>query len=91
MPNSKNPAVGRSNKNYDPKYSAKGGPSKGGPARGGSAPGSKSPGHRGHHDDAAAPKKARWNAGERADRAAGRPAAAGVLRRRQHPDRAVSG
>ncbi|TFB91694.1 DEAD/DEAH box helicase [Cryobacterium sp. HLT2-28] len=69
MPNSKNPAVGRSNKNYDPKYSAKGGP-----ARGGSAPGSKSPGHRGHHDDAAAPKKARWNAGERADRAAGRPA-----------------
>ncbi|TFD79466.1 DEAD/DEAH box helicase [Cryobacterium fucosi] len=73
MPNSKNPAVGRSNKNFDPKYSAKGGPSKGGPARGGSAPGSKSPGHRGHHDDAAAPKKARWNAGERADRAAGRP------------------
>ncbi|TFC03071.1 DEAD/DEAH box helicase [Cryobacterium mannosilyticum] len=69
MPNSKNPAVGRSSKNYDPKYSAKGGP-----ARGGSAPGSKSPGHRGHHDDAAAPKKARWNAGERADRAAGRPA-----------------
>ncbi|MDJ0323693.1 DEAD/DEAH box helicase [Cryobacterium sp. PH31-AA6] len=68
MPNSKNPAVGRSNKNFDPKYSAKSGPS-----RGGSNPGSKSPGHRGHHDDAAAPKKARWNAGERADRAAGRP------------------
>ena len=72
MPHDKNPAVGRSNKNYDPKYSAKGGPSKGA-ARSGSAPGSKSPGHRGHHDDAAAPKKARWNAGERADRAAGRP------------------
>jgi superfamily II DNA/RNA helicase len=73
MPHSKNPAVGRSNKNYDPKYSAKGGPSKGGPSRGGGNPGTKSPGHRGQHDDVAAPKKARWNAGERADRAAGRP------------------
>jgi superfamily II DNA/RNA helicase len=74
MPNSKNPAVGRSNKNFDPKYAAKGGPSKGGPARGGANSGSKSPGHRGHNDDAGAPKKARWNAGERADRAANRPA-----------------
>ncbi len=52
-------------KNFDPKYSAKGGPSKGG---------SKSPGHRGHNAAEGAPKKARWNAGERADRAAGRPA-----------------
>ncbi|TFC99636.1 DEAD/DEAH box helicase [Cryobacterium sinapicolor] len=51
-------------KNFDPKYSAKGGPSKGG---------SKSPGHRGHNAAEGAPKKARWNAGERADRAAGRP------------------
>ncbi|TFB98892.1 MULTISPECIES: DEAD/DEAH box helicase [unclassified Cryobacterium] len=68
MPTSNNPAVSRSNKNFDPKYAAKGGPS-----RGGSNNGSKSPGHRGYQADAGAPKKARWNAGERADRAAGRP------------------
>jgi superfamily II DNA/RNA helicase len=68
MPTSNNPAVSRSNKNFDPKYAAKGGPS-----RGGSHNGSKSPGHRGYQADAGAPKKARWNAGERADRAAGRP------------------
>ena len=51
--------------NFDPKYSAKGGSFKGS---------SKSPGHRGHNAAEGAPKKARWNAGERADRAAGRPA-----------------
>ncbi|TFC46622.1 DEAD/DEAH box helicase [Cryobacterium sp. TmT2-59] len=69
-------------KNFDPKYAAKGGPSKGG---------SKSPGHRGHHADDGAPKKARWNAGERADRAAGRPAGNDRPAYGQRPDRPAYG
>ncbi|MGO4689605.1 DEAD/DEAH box helicase [Glaciibacter sp. 2TAF33] len=65
MPKSKKPAVGRAAKNFDP---AKSGPSKGGPR------GSKSPNHRGFRADEGAPKKQRWNADERATRAASRPA-----------------
>ncbi|RNE67356.1 DEAD/DEAH box helicase [Cryobacterium tepidiphilum] len=66
MPKSKKPAAGRAAKNFDPAY--------GRPARGGVKPGSKSPGHRGYRADEGAPKKQRWNADERAARAAGRPA-----------------
>jgi superfamily II DNA/RNA helicase len=68
MPQSKNPAVG--GKNYDPKYSAKGAPNRGGSNN----QGSKSPGHRGFRTDEGAPKKARWNADERAAKANERPA-----------------
>jgi len=62
MPQSKN--------NYDPKYAAKSGPNRGGSNN----QGSKSPGHRGYKADEGAPKKQRWNADERASRAAERPA-----------------
>ena len=68
MPQSKNPAAG--GKNYDPKYSAKGAPNRGGSNN----QGSKSPGHRGFRTDEGAPKKARWNADERAAKANERPA-----------------
>ncbi len=64
MSNNHNSA-GRTAKNYDPAY-AKGG-AKGGPK----AAGSRAPGHRGHRPEDGAPKKARWNADERAARATG--------------------
>jgi superfamily II DNA/RNA helicase len=65
MPKNHNSA-GRTAKNYDPSY-AKGG------AKGGPKQGARSPGHRGFRADeaGAAPKKNRWNADERAARAAG--------------------
>ena len=62
MPQSKN--------NYDPKYASKSGPNRGGSNN----QGSKSPSHRGFKADEGAPKKQRWNADERASRAAERPA-----------------
>ncbi|MDH6238323.1 DEAD/DEAH box helicase [Cryobacterium sp. CG_9.6] len=62
MPQSKN--------NYDPKYAGKTGPNRGGSNN----QGSKSPSHRGFKADEGAPKKQRWNADERASRAAERPA-----------------
>ncbi|KQQ93715.1 RNA helicase [Leifsonia sp. Leaf325] len=62
MPNNKKPAGGRPAKNFDP-YARSG---KGGPKSG-----SRSPGHRGYKPESEAPaKKARWNADERAERAA---------------------
>jgi len=67
--NSHNSAAGRGGKNFDPKYSAKGGSGRGGSNNAGS----KSPGHRGHRVDEGAPKKQRWNADERAARANERP------------------
>ena len=71
MPKSKKPAVGRAAKNFDPNYASKGGPSKGGPKSG-----SRSPSHRGFRADEGAPKKQRWNADERAARAASSPGGA---------------
>ena len=71
MPKSKKPAVGRAAKNFDPNYAGTGGPSKGGPKSG-----SRSPGHRGFRADEGAPKKQRWNADERAARAASSPGGA---------------
>ncbi|MBG6238848.1 superfamily II DNA/RNA helicase [Mycetocola sp. CAN_C7] len=63
MPKNKKPAGGRPAKNFDPTYARK----SGGPA--GAATGSRSPGHRGHRPvEGDAPKKARWNADERAAR-----------------------
>jgi len=66
MPKSKKPAAGRAAKNFDPAY--------GRTARSSVKAGSKSPGHRGYRADEGAPKKQRWNADERAARAAARPA-----------------
>ena len=66
MPKSKKPAVGRAAKNFDPNYASKGGPKSG----------SRSPGHRGFRADEGAPKKQRWNADERAARAASSPGGA---------------
>ncbi|MET1053082.1 MAG: DEAD/DEAH box helicase, partial [Mycetocola sp.] len=63
MPKNKKPAGGRPAKNFDPGYARK----SGGPA--GAATGSRSPGHRGFRPvEGDAPKKARWNADERAAR-----------------------
>ncbi|MET0887463.1 MAG: ATP-dependent helicase, partial [Mycetocola sp.] len=63
MPKNKKPAGGRPAKNFEPGYARK----SGGPA--GSAPGSRSAGHRGYRPvEGDAPKKARWNADERAAR-----------------------
>ena len=63
MPKNNKPAGGRPAKNFDPGYARK----SGGPA--GSTTGSRSPGHRGYRAaDGDAPKKARWNADERAAR-----------------------
>jgi hypothetical protein len=63
MPKNKKPAGGRPAKNFEPSYARK----SGGPA--GSPPGSRSAGHRGYRPvEGDAPKKARWNADERAAR-----------------------
>ncbi|MCP2031517.1 superfamily II DNA/RNA helicase [Okibacterium sp. HSC-33S16] len=63
MPKNKKPAGGRPAKNFDPSYARK----SGGPA--GTTTGSRSPGHRGFRAvEGDAPKKARWNADERAAR-----------------------
>ncbi|SJN18739.1 DEAD/DEAH box helicase [Mycetocola reblochoni] len=67
MPKNKKPAGGRPAKNFDPSYADR---RSGG--KGAQRPGSRSPGHRGHRADDAAPRKARWNADERAARAAER-------------------
>ncbi|MGG7507748.1 DEAD/DEAH box helicase [Plantibacter sp. YIM 135249] len=69
MPKNKNSAGGRPAKNFDPRYGENKKPYA---ARtGGPQAGSKSPSHRGYRaEDANAPKKSRWNADERADRAA---------------------
>ncbi|MFU8946792.1 DEAD/DEAH box helicase [Mycetocola zhadangensis] len=63
MPKNKKPAGGRPAKNFDPSYARK----SGGPV--GTTTGSRSPGHRGYRAvEGDAPKKARWNADERAAR-----------------------
>ncbi|GGE92018.1 DEAD/DEAH box helicase [Mycetocola zhadangensis] len=63
MPKNKKPAGGRPARNFDPSYARK----SGGPA--GTTTGSRSPGHRGYRPvEGDAPKKARWNADERAAR-----------------------
>ncbi|MCU1561248.1 DEAD/DEAH box helicase [Mycetocola sp.] len=63
MPKNKKPAGGRPVKNFEPSYARK----SGGPA--GSPAGSRSAGHRGYRPvEGDAPKKARWNADERAAR-----------------------
>ncbi len=69
MPKNKKPAGGRPAKNFEPRTGAKAGrPSR--PAA--SKPGSKSPGHRGFRADEPVAGKRRWDAAERAERAAGR-------------------
>ncbi len=63
MPKNNKPAGGRPARNFDPSYARK----SGGPA--GTTAGSRSPGHRGYRAaETDAPKKARWNADERAQR-----------------------
>ncbi|PPG17528.1 RNA helicase [Rathayibacter sp. AY1C6] len=81
MPKNKKPAGGRPAKNFEPnRFGASSGKSQlGGRSRfPGAKPGSRSEGHRGFRAvDENAPKKARWNADERAERAterADRPA-----------------
>ena len=69
MPKNKKPAGGRPAKNFEPHA----GPKAGRPSRpAASKPGSKSAGHRGYRPEEAAAPKRRWDAAERAERAASR-------------------
>ncbi|MGK9149048.1 DEAD/DEAH box helicase [Plantibacter flavus] len=71
MPQHNKPAGGRPAKNFDPKSKYGENKKPFGSRFGGPKAGSKSPGHRGHRpDEAGAPQKSRWNADERAERAA---------------------
>jgi superfamily II DNA/RNA helicase len=82
MPKNKKPAGGRPSKNFEPRTGAKAGrPSR--PAA--SKPGSKSPGHRGYRPDEAPAPKRRWDAAERAERAAGRDDRAPRTERDERP------
>ncbi|WP_166980234.1 DEAD/DEAH box helicase [Paramicrobacterium fandaimingii] len=67
MPKNKKPAGGRPARNFDPDYMANRRAHQA--KKGGPRPGSRSPGHRGYRAPEEAPKKNRWDAAERAERA----------------------
>lgn len=72
MPKNKKPAGGRPARNFDPDYVAKRRERQA--RKSGPKPGSRSPKHRGYRPPEEAPKKNRWDAAERAERAAERRA-----------------
>ncbi|WP_167132050.1 DEAD/DEAH box helicase [Paramicrobacterium chengjingii] len=67
MPKNKKPAGGRPARNFDPDYMANRRAHQA--KKGGPRPGSRSPGHRGYRTPEESPKKERWDAAERAERA----------------------